>query len=114
MKLDYAPCTGISDDDQNAAARAALLAIKDHPVKAPRGKAIVWFMPYRKPGIIDISQVDRPNSVEAVVVSDNTDYQLPNGTKVLCHPKEGYYWEHHGVQLCTIVQASMICVEEAA
>lgn len=114
MKLDYAPCNNISDEQQNAEARAALLAIKDHPVKAPRGKAIVWFAPFRREGLIDIPDMDRPNSVEAVIVHDNTAYQLPNGIKVMCHPKAGYYWEHHGVKLCTIEQGDMICVEESA
>lgn len=115
MILDYPPCTNISDEAQNAAAREVFAELAKHePVRAPKGKAIVWFMPYRKQGLIDLSQVDRPNSVEAVIVHDNTGYGLQPGIKLLSHPKEGQYFDHHGVKLCTIKMASMIAIEEVA
>lgn len=115
MILDYPTCAGISDDQQLSAAREVFAELKKHePVKAPRGKAIVWFMPFRKDGIIDLSQVDRPNSVEGVVVHDNTGYGLLPGIKIMAHPKKGLIWKHHGVELVTITADAMIAIEEIA
>lgn len=115
MKLDHAPCTGISDDDQNAAARAAFAELSKHePVKAPKGKAIVWFMPYRKEGLIDIPVIDRPNSCEGVIVDDQTGYNLAPGIKVMAHPKSGLIWHHHGVELVTVAADALIAIEEVA
>jgi hypothetical protein len=115
MKLDYPPCTNISDDQQNSAAREVFAELAKHePVKAARGKAIVWFMPFRKDGIIDLSQMDRPNSVEAVIVHDNTGYGLLPGIKVMAHPKKGLIWKHHGVELVTLTADALIAIEEVA
>lgn len=115
MTLEYPSCCGISDDQQNAAARSVFAELKKHdPVKAPRGKAIVWVMPFRKEGIIDISQVDRPNSVEAVIVHDNTGYGLLSGIKVMIHPRIGLIWEQFGIEFVTIPASAMIAIEEIA
>lgn len=115
MQLDYPPCTGISDDQQNAAAREMFKELSKHePVKAPKGKAIVWFMPYRREGLIDIAPVDRPNSVEAVIVHDNTGYGLNPGIKLMAHPKVGLIWKHHGIELVTLPADAMIAIEEIA
>lgn len=115
MQLDYPTCAGITDEQQNAAAREVFAKLAKHePVKAPKGKAIVWFMPFRRDGLIDLSQMDRPNSVEAVIVHDNTGYGLEAGIKLMAHPREGQYFDHHGVKLCTIKMDSMIAIEEAA
>lgn len=115
MILDYPSCCGITDDDQNKAAREVFAELAKHePVKAPKGKAIVWFMPYRKQGLIDLSQVDRPNSVEAVIVHDNTGYGLQPGIKLMAHPKIGLIWKHHGIELVTLPSDAMIAIEETA
>jgi hypothetical protein len=115
MNLDYPPCTNITDADQNTAALEVFVELAKHePVRAPKGKAIVWFMPYRKEGLIDISQVDRPNSVEAVIVHDNTGYGLQPGIKLMAHPKVGLIWKHHGISLVTLPADAMIAIEEVA
>jgi hypothetical protein len=115
MNLDYPSCTNITDEDQNAAALEVFVELAKHePVRAPKGKAIVWFMPYRKEGVIDISQVDRPNSVEAVIVHDNTGYGLQQGIKLMAHPRVGLIWKYHGISLVTLLADAMIAIEEAA
>lgn len=102
---------GITDDDINRMAREELAKIVT-PVTANRKKAIVWFAPVRKEGVIETAWDFTDNSVEAVVVHDNTGYGLTKGTRVMAHPRNGRYFEHDGVKLCVVDADALLLVEE--
>ncbi len=84
-------------------------------IRAMPGCAIVWFLPYRKSeGMIELPQQCQMESVEAIIVHDNTDYQLPAGTKVLVSrvKGEGSYFEVAGERLCRIKADGLYLIDD--
>lgn len=75
-------------------------------VRAMLGCAIVWFLPYRRAGsgVIELPQQCQRESVEAIIIDDNTGYGLIAGTKVLVSRErgEGIYFELGNERLCRI------------
>lgn len=115
MKTDtygITPTTGITDEEIASMAREQIGQIKS-PVKAMRGKAIVWVAPLRKPGVIELPEDFRPNSVEAVMVSDGTGIQIPRGTLVMIRPDQGIIHKVDGVPLCFIDGEHLMLLQEA-
>jgi hypothetical protein len=90
-------------------------APKDITLRAMPGCAIVWFLPYRRAGesVIELPQQCQMESVEAIVVHDNTGYELPAGTKVLVSrvKGEGVYIEVGDVRLCRIRREGLYLVD---
>lgn len=94
-------------------------AIAEQPrnltVRAMRGCAIVWFMPYRRDGgVIEIPEKHREQSVEAIIIDDNTGYGLATGTKVLVSrlKGEGIYFEVQEVRLCRVKRDGLYLIDE--
>ncbi len=112
MSNAFETCCGITDEQCNELARAELAKLS--PIRANTGRALLYFLPFRKDGVIEIAwDMGQGNSVEAVVVDDNTGYQLPKGTKVMSHPEKGNYFQHCGVRLCVVEADDLLLVEEA-
>lgn len=87
----------------------------DVSIRAMPGCAIVWFLPYRRSeGVIEIPEGHLPQSVEAIVIHDNTHHQLPMGTKVLVSriKGDGVYFEMGGETLCRIKGEGLYLVDE--
>lgn len=105
-------CTGITDDDIDTMAREELGKIKSR-VQAGSRRAVLWFAPFRKPGNIEVPWDFTGNSVEAVVVDDQTGLELPKGTRVMAHPDEGIYYTVDGVRLCFVERESLLLAVEA-
>jgi len=112
MKDSFETVCGITDEQVNELARGELAKLSG-PIKANKGKAIVFFVPFRKEGVVETPWDFNPNSVEAVIVDDNTGYELPRGLKVMAHPEKGNYFEHQGVRLCVVEADDLLLVEEA-
>lgn len=70
-------------------------------MKAPSGKAIVQFLPYRREGQIEIPDRYKPESCEAVVVDDSSGETKP-GEKVIVSTMDGTYFEQGDVRYCTV------------
>lgn len=100
---------GISDETQNAEARQALGAVDG--VRACRGFALLYFFGYRREGVIEIPEDCQPNTVEAVMVHDNTGHEIPAGTRMMCHPKVGIYFHVNDVRLCRVPESALLLVE---
>jgi hypothetical protein len=84
-------------------------------IRAMPGCAIVWFLPYRRAeGLIEIPEGHTPQSVEAIVIHDATDFQLPQGTKVLVSriKGEGVYFEIGGEEFCRIKGEGLYLVDD--
>jgi hypothetical protein len=105
--LSYTRTTGWTDEEQDALARAELGKLKQR-VRAGVNRAVLWFFPYRKDGVIETPWDFTPNSVEAVIVDDNTGMGLPNGMRVMAHPEAGRIHEVDGVRLCFDIRAEDI------
>ncbi len=105
-------CTGISDEDIEAMARRDLSRLNPN-LKAIPGKAIVWIAPFRKEGVIEVPWDFRNNSSEAVIVSDGSGLDLPQGTRVMVHPEEGIMHEVDGVRLCFVEREALLLAVEA-
>jgi hypothetical protein len=103
-------CAGITDEEIEQRAREALT--KCGPVKAMRGKFIAWIAPFRTDGIIDIPWDFRGNSCEAVMVDDGTGANIPNGTRIMVHPNEGYLHHVNGVELCFMPKTALMLIQE--
>lgn len=87
----------------------------DVSIRAMLGCAIVWFLPYRRSeGVIEIPEGHQEQSVEAIVIHDNTDFQLPGGTKVLVSriKGEGVYFEIGGETLCRVKGEGLYLVDD--
>ncbi len=102
--------TGISEEDFDAMAREEIGRVTSN-VRATRGKAVVWVGPYRKEGVIDTPWDFRGNSVEAVIVHDNTGAELPKGARVMIRPDEGILHTVDGTELCFIAKEALILLQ---
>lgn len=94
-------------------------AVADAPqnitLRAMRGCAIVWFLPYRRAeGVIEIPDSAKEQSVEAIIIDDATGYGLATGTRVLVSRTkgEGTYFECAGETLCRIKCDGLYLVDE--
>lgn len=96
-------------------AEAVAAAPRNLIIRAMRGCAIVWFMPYRREGLVEIPEKHKEQSVEAIVIDDKTGYGLPAGTKVLVSrlKGEGEYFELGGTRLCRIRRDGLYLIEES-
>ncbi len=113
IELDgYVRCTGISDEDVQAMARAALGKIKA-TVKAMPGKFVAWIAPFRKVGTMEIPWDFQGNSAEAVMVSDGTGADVPQGTLIMVRPDEGFLHEVDGVELCFLPKSALLLAQLA-
>lgn len=86
-------------------------------LKAMPGKAILWFLPYRRnTGALEIPEAFQPESVEAVVVHDNTGYGLATGTRVGVSRTQGdgTYFEICGTRFCSIKAEGLLLIDTAA
>lgn len=87
---------------------------RDITIRAMRGCAIVWFLPYRRSdGVIEIPDAAKEQSVEAVIIDDNTGYDIPGGTPVLVSrvKGDGVYIEVEGVRLCRIKRDGLYLID---
>ena len=95
-------------------------AVADAPtsitLRAIRGKAVVWFLPFRRSeGVIEIPDAHHPPSVEAIIVDDNTGYDLQAGTKVaVSRSCEGNYFEVCGHRFCTVEKEGLLFIDTHA
>lgn len=99
-------------DEEAIAARPRNITIR-----AMRGCAIVWFMPPRREGMIEIPERHRDQSVEALVIDDNTGHDLPPGTKVIVSrlKGDGEYFTPPGTdkKLCRVKRAGLYLIDES-
>lgn len=72
-------------------------------------KAIVKFLPWRHPGVIQIPATIHQESVDAVIVSDG-DSELTVGRRVIVSRMEGEYFEHEGTTYCTVPKDALLLV----
>ncbi len=84
-------------------------------IRAMPGCAIVWFLPFRRAsGVIEIPEGHRQQSVEAIVIHDNTHHQIPMGTKVLVSrlKGEGVYFELMGETFCRVKGDGLYLIDD--
>lgn len=89
---------------------------RDVTIRAVRGCAIVWFLPYRRAaGVIEIPDAHKEQSVEAVIIDDATGYGLPTGTRVLVSrlKGEGVYFAVAGTEFCRIKRDGLYLIDES-
>lgn len=80
-------------------------------IKATQGYCIVWFMPYRTAaGILEIPENVKPESVEGVVIHDNSGYFLDPGVVVGCK-REGEYFNYQGHKLCRVPGSALVLID---
>lgn len=85
---------------------------RDITIRAMHGFAIVWFLPYRRcSGVIEIPDSAKEQSVEAVIIHDNTGYELPPGTGVVVSRLDGEYFEVAGERLCRVKRESLLLLD---
>lgn len=86
---------------------------KDVRLRALQGKAIVWFLPYRRTGegVIELPEKFKDQSVEALIISDATGYKLDPGTKVIVSRFDGEYFEVNGVRLCRVDKKALTLID---
>lgn len=88
---------------------------RDVTIRALAGCAIVWFLPYRRAaGVIEIPDAHKEQSVEAVIIDDNTGYDLPTGARVLVSrvKGEGVYFSVAGTEFCRIRRDGLYLIDE--
>jgi len=86
-------------------------------MKAMPGKAILWFLPYRRAsGALEIPEALQPESVEAIVIHDNTGYGLTPGTRVGVSRTQGNgtYFEVCEQRFCSIRAEGLLLIDTAA
>lgn len=76
-------------------------------IRALPKKAIVKFLPWKHPGMIQIPDQFHAESVDAEIVSDG-DGELPVGRRVIVSRMEGEYFEHEGTKLCTVPKDALL------
>lgn len=92
---------------------------RDLRVKAIRGNAILWFLPYRRgSGVIEIPTKHQEESCEAIVIHDNTGHGLAPGVKVAATRLAGLYFDVKGDdgrehRVCTMPKHGLIVVDTA-
>lgn len=105
----HAPSVQVSDRE----------AVRQQPInitlRAMRGCAIVWFMPYRREGLIEIPDKHKEQSAEALIIDDNTGYGLRAGTKVLVSrlKGDGEYFEVNERRLCRVKREGLYLIDES-
>lgn len=75
-------------------------------VKAPYGKVIVRFHPYRRDGIIEIPDRFKPQSVECTVISDSRGEW--NGLLAIASLTDGTYFDVDGEKYCVLQRKSIL------
>lgn len=84
---------------------------RDLPVKALKGKAIVWFLPYRRSsGRIEIPDRHKDQSVEAIIINDNGEHGLSPGVLVGVSRMNGEYFQCQGHRLCRVDSSALVLV----
>jgi hypothetical protein len=80
-------------------------------IRATRGNAIVWFLPYRRTeGVIELPDKFQPISVEALIVHDNSPNALEQGVMVGVSRSSGTNFEYRGHQLSVVPGSALILV----
>lgn len=84
---------------------------RDLKIKATKGNCIVWFMPYRKAGgFLEIPENAKPESVEGVVIHDNSGHFLDPGVVVGCK-RAGDNFTYQGHELSRIPEDALVLVD---
>lgn len=78
-------------------------------IRALPKKAIVKFLPWKHPGLIQIPATIHQESVDAEIVNDG-DFELPIGARVIVSRMEGEYFEHEGTTYCTVPKDALLLV----
>lgn len=92
---------------------------RDLTVKAIKGFAIVWFLPFRRgSGIIEIPDRHKDESAEAIVIHDNGRNALDPGVKVCVSRHDGTYFNCKGRdgrehRVCRVNGNSIVLVDTA-
>jgi len=85
---------------------------RDLKIRALKGNAIVWFLPYRRAeGLLEIPETARPQSVEAIIIHDASEHGLDPGVKVGASRMAGTYFEIDGHRLCTLPGSALVLVD---
>lgn len=80
-------------------------------IKATQGYCIVWFMPYRTAGgILEIPENAKPESVEGVVIHDNSGHFLDPGVVVGCK-RAGDNFTYQGHKLSRIPEDALVLID---
>lgn len=90
---------------------------KDITLRALTGRAVVWFLPFRRSeGVIEIAEQHRPDSAEGVIVHDNTAYGLKHGTRVAVSriKGDGKYFDVGEHKFCTVGMAGLLAIDTKA
>lgn len=96
----------ISDDEALAQCPQGLA------IKALKGTAIVWFLPYRRTeGLIEIPGAAQPKSVEAIVIHDASEHGLDFGVMVGVSRKGGEDFEYQGHKLSVVPGTALVLVD---
>lgn len=81
-------------------------------IKARKGTAIVWFLPYRRTeGMIEIPQSAQPTSVEAIIIHDASEHGLDFGVMVGVSRKGGEDFEYQGHKLAVVPGSALVLVD---
>lgn len=84
---------------------------RDLNIKALRGHAIVWFLPYRRTdGMIEIPDKAKPQPVEALIIHDNGEHGLQPGVMVGVSRMAGTYFDYQGHELCAVPGSALVLV----
>lgn len=78
-------------------------------IRALPKKAIVKFLPWKHPGLIQIPDKIHQESVDAEIVSDG-DGELTEGKRIIVSRMEGEYFEHEGTIYCTVPKDALLLV----
>lgn len=102
-------CVNVSDET------AAQNLPRNITLRAMRGCAIVWFMPYRYDGQIEIPEKHREQSVEAIMIDDATGYGLSPGTKVIVSRcvQGSEYFEIEGQKFCRVPRKALYLIDSS-
>lgn len=80
-------------------------------IRATAGRAILWFLPYRRSsGVLELPDTAKPEPVEAIVIHDNGENGLSEGVMVGAK-RSGEYFEYQGHRLCSIDSSDIILVD---
>lgn len=80
-------------------------------IRALKGQAIVWFLPYRRTdGVLEIPETSQPHSCEALIIHDNTGHEMEPGVLVGVSRTAGTYFEFQGHPLCAVPGKALMLV----
>ncbi len=83
-------------------------------LRALPGRAIVWFLPYRRAeGVIEIPEDSWPDSAEGVIIHDNTIHELGRGVMVAVSRMkgDGKYFKVGEHRFCNIGEDGLLFVD---